>query len=129
MGRENIEGNLGLPAATKTVAKPVKITSLSNVSSIATSRLSTLILKKDGSLWVLGYNVGDYSYDFKNGHELRSVKGLEKVASIALGDNHAVAITEDGKLWAWGKNNAGQLGDGSFKDSLTPIFIKQFPVK
>lgn len=122
----NTAGNLGLPADTKTVDRPVKITAVSNAAAISTSRLSTLVLKKDGTLGVLGYNVGNYYSDFKDGHKLRPIKGLTKVTSAALGDNHAVAITEDGKLWAWGSNNAGQLGDASFKDSLTPIFVKQF---
>jgi len=122
---ENLKGNLGLPAKTEFVDRPVKIAGLSDVSSIATNRLSTLILKKDGSLRVLGHSIGDYPYEFNNGHELRRVNGLEKVTSIALGDQHAVAITEDGNLWAWGKNNAGQLGDASFKDSLTPILVKK----
>jgi alpha-tubulin suppressor-like RCC1 family protein len=126
---ENTQGNQGLPVDMKMTDKPVKIKSLSDVSSIVNSRLSTLVLKKDGSLWALGYNVGDYSAEFKNGGELRRIKGLGKVTSVALGDNHAVAVTEDGKLWAWGKNNAGQLGDASFKDSLTPILVKQFPLK
>ncbi len=123
---ENYKGTLGLPADTTLVDKPVKIKSLTDVSSIVTSRLSTLVLKKDGSLWGLGYNVGDYPYEFKNGDELRKVNVLEKVTSVAMGANHAVAITEDGKLWAWGKNNGGELGDATFKDSLTPIFVKQF---
>ncbi|WP_270169344.1 RCC1 domain-containing protein [Paenibacillus sp. SYP-B4298] len=124
---ENNKGKLGLPDDTKIVDKPVKIKRLSEVSSIVTSGLSTLVLKKDGSLWVLGYNIGDYKNfsEFENGHLLRRIGGLGKVNSVAMGDNHAVAITEDGKLWAWGKNNVGQLGDASFKDSLTPILVKQ----
>lgn len=122
---KNFRGNLGLPEETEIVDRPVKIAGLSDVSSIATNRLSTLILKKDGSLMVLGNNIGDYPIEFKKGHELRRIVGLEKVTSMALGDQHAVATTEDGNLWAWGKNNAGQLGDASFKDSLTPILVKK----
>jgi len=122
---KNFRGNLGLPEETEIIDQPVKITGLSDVSSIATNGLSTLILKKDGSLMVLGNNIGDYPVEFKKGHEIRRIVGIEKVISVSLGDQHAVAITEDGNLWAWGKNNAGQLGDASFKDSLTPILVKK----
>ncbi|MFC4304341.1 RCC1 domain-containing protein [Cohnella boryungensis] len=122
---KNTRGNLGLPAKTEFVNQPEKIKSLSDVSSIATNGLSTLILKKDGSLWVLGHNIGNDPLESENVHKLRRIDGIEKVTSIALGDQHAVAITEDGNLWAWGKNNAGQLGDASFKDSLTPILVKK----
>ncbi len=122
---KNFRGNLGLPEETEFVDRPAKITGLSDVSSIVTNRLSTLALKKDGSLMILGNNIGDYPIEFKKGHEIRRIVGIEKVISVALGDQHAVAITEDGNLWAWGKNNAGELGDASFKDSLTPILVKK----
>ncbi|WP_182298840.1 RCC1 domain-containing protein [Cohnella cholangitidis] len=123
---ENIGSKLGLPDETKFVDRPVKIAGLSDVSSIVTAKFNTLVLKKDGSLWALGYDVGDYYLENKYGPELRRIGGLGKVVSVALGASHAVAITEDGKLWAWGKNYGGELGDGSFKDSLTPILVKSF---
>jgi trimeric autotransporter adhesin len=36
---------------------------------------------------------------------------------------HALAIKNDGTLWAWGRNNAGQLGDGTQLNRLTPVQI------
>ncbi|WP_186438478.1 RCC1 domain-containing protein [Cohnella terricola] len=121
---KNPGGALGLPIATDFEESPVQIKSLKDVSSITTGYLRTLIIKKDGSLWVMGYDVADVSYDLKRGPELRRVKGLEKVTSVALGYNHAVAVTEDGKLWAWGGNAAGQLGDASFKDNSAPTPVR-----
>lgn len=37
----------------------------------------------------------------------------EKAKMVAAGDNHTLAVTTDGKLYAWGRNNAGQLCDGT----------------
>ena len=34
-----------------------------------------------------------------------------------------MAITSDGNLWGWGFNVAGQVGDGTTIDRLTPAFI------
>ncbi len=42
---------------------------------------------------------------------------------IAAGEYHTLAIKSDGTLWAWGRNDKGQLGDGSLIDKNTPIQI------
>jgi alpha-tubulin suppressor-like RCC1 family protein len=41
-------------------------------------------------------------------------------AVISAGLNHTVALKADGSLWAWGKNDSGQLGDGSLTDTAIP---------
>ncbi|MCL2221253.1 MAG: hypothetical protein FWB92_02835 [Oscillospiraceae bacterium] len=41
----------------------------------------------------------------------------------AAGRAHSLAITEDGRLWAWGRNNHGQLGNGSSNSAYSPIVI------
>ena len=45
------------------------------------------------------------------------------VKQVSLGGWHSAAITEDGTLYKWGYNNYGQLGNGTIKDSYTPIKI------
>lgn len=42
---------------------------------------------------------------------------------VSAGDRHTLAIRSDGTLWAWGRNNFGQLGDGTFDDRLEPVQI------
>jgi len=39
---------------------------------------------------------------------------------IATGSVHNIALMSDGSLWAWGKNESGQLGDGTTTSSATP---------
>ena len=36
---------------------------------------------------------------------------------------HSIAVKSDGRLWAWGRNNYGQVGDGTTTDSLSPVQI------
>ena len=45
------------------------------------------------------------------------------VASISAGNGLSMAITDDGDLWVWGRNDLGQLGDGTRTNHLTPVKI------
>ena len=41
-------------------------------------------------------------------------------AQIAAGEGYTVALKSDGTLWAWGRNEDGQLGDGTTTDKDFP---------
>jgi alpha-tubulin suppressor-like RCC1 family protein len=47
----------------------------------------------------------------------------ETITSIALGPSHSAAVTSDGRIFTWGKNEFGQLGDGTTIDKKTPTDI------
>ncbi len=36
---------------------------------------------------------------------------------------HCVVLKPDGRLWSWGRNNNGQVGDGTYIDRNTPVQI------
>ena len=44
-------------------------------------------------------------------------------AGIAAGYFHSLAVKIDGTVWAWGKNDRGQLGDGTTTDRTTPVQV------
>ncbi len=48
---------------------------------------------------------------------------LAHVIGLAAGDSHTCAILDDGTVRCWGDNSAGQLGDGSFGPSSTPVAV------
>jgi alpha-tubulin suppressor-like RCC1 family protein len=39
---------------------------------------------------------------------------------IAAGDEYTITVKSDGTLWTWGKNDYGQLGDGSNASRASP---------
>ena len=44
-------------------------------------------------------------------------------ATIASGFQYSLFINENGELWAWGRNDVGQIGDGTRIDRHSPVHI------
>jgi alpha-tubulin suppressor-like RCC1 family protein len=55
------------------------------------------------------------------------VGALGNVEAIAPGARHACALKKDGTVWCWGKNDRGQLGDGTKVDSPFPVKVTNLP--
>lgn len=43
--------------------------------------------------------------------------------AVAAGDGHSCAIRDDHTAWCWGRNEAGQLGDGTVDDRTDPVQV------
>ena len=52
-----------------------------------------------------------------------SLSPNETIEDVALGWGHSLALTSSGRLFTWGKNDSGQLGDGSNINAFTPKYI------
>lgn len=50
-------------------------------------------------------------------------KIMDDVVTASAEESHAMAIKTDGSLWAWGRNNWGQLGNGTQEDIATLVKI------
>jgi alpha-tubulin suppressor-like RCC1 family protein len=82
--------------------------------SIAASNSTSVALLDDGTVWQWGY--------VHEGIAWRSPQqaDISVVRKIAAGSGHVLALKSDGTVWAWGSNKYGQLGDGTYNDSVEP---------
>ena len=112
-------------------SSPLQIES-SGVSSVAAGGGHSLYLKSDGSLWAMGWNgqgqlgIGTTDQQKSPVQVLDALGGnpVTNVVSVASGGNHSLYLKSDGSLWAMGRNNYGQLGDGTGTQRLSPVEIE-----
>jgi alpha-tubulin suppressor-like RCC1 family protein len=116
---------------------PRQVTSLANDVVALTTGCA---LTSTGTVWCWGDNsfgaVGDgtTSGDDGLGNRLTPVAviGLSDpasahVAAIAGADDHRCALKTDGTVWCWGRDNYGQLGDGTSglnNIQTTPVHVQ-----
>ncbi|MBI3041677.1 MAG: Ig-like domain repeat protein, partial [Betaproteobacteria bacterium] len=111
-------GQLG-DGTTTNRSKAVRVDGITGVAKAAASERATIVLKSDGTVWVLGDLVGD--------NVARPVPaqvvGLSGITAVAAGDFHALALKSDGTVWAWGNNSNGQLGNNSTTARAVPVQV------
>ena len=103
------------------------------VVTIAAGSGHNLALCSDGTLAAWGYNnygqLGDGTLINRlvpaavNRVSGTSALFGKTVAAISAGGEHNLVLCSDGMIAAWGRNNHGQLGDGSTTDRLVPVAV------
>ena len=108
---------------------PVQIGTDANWLSVAAGGVHTIALKTDGTLWAWGDNrygqLGIGSAETNTQPSPVQIGTDTDWATIAVGGFNSFALKTDGTLWAWGRNNYGQLGDGTTLDQIAPVKIME----
>lgn len=110
-----------------TIINPIN-TKFENIKQIAGGQHHTLVLKEDGTVYVIGrkdygrLGLGTVSEDLTTLQQITALKG-KNIVSVASGEAQSFALTDDGKLYSWGMGSNHQLGTGSEDDALEPVLI------
>lgn len=51
---------------------------------------------------------------------------VPRIVQVAAGGSHTCALQDTGTVWCWGRNDRGQLGDGSTVERRTPVRVEGF---
>jgi hypothetical protein len=86
--------------------------------------VSAIFANGEGRVCIIASDQGvwcrkDYSQD-----EVAEPTGGQVFDSLAMGDNHTCGLTSAGGAWCWGKNDHGQLGDGTTTDRAAPVQVQ-----
>jgi alpha-tubulin suppressor-like RCC1 family protein len=52
-----------------------------------------------------------------------AVSGSRSYTALVAGADHTCGLTGDGRAYCWGRNDDGELGNGSFASSVVPVLV------
>jgi len=102
---------------------------LSHVVQLSAGWKHALALTDNGHVWAWGDNfngeVGNGLTSTQGISVPLQVPGLSNMKGVSAGDSFSGALRDDGTVWTWGRNQFGQLGNGSnVPQSVLPVQVQ-----
>ena len=98
--------------------------------SISAGYSRSFVIAEDGGVWAWGLQWrGGLGNGTSNGDYItdpRRIAGLPAMTQIHC-RAHCVALAAEGSVWAWGRNDMGQVGNGTTLDQSVPFKVPGLP--
>ena len=123
---DNFYGQLGIGGAEQSLTPVEVFLPPINVTAISTGYQHTCVVTSGGAVKCWGENRSGQVGDGTTSDAIfpTDVVGLSSgITRIAAGGRHSCALTSGGSVKCWGANAAGQLGDGTTTQRLTPVDV------
>ncbi|HMA92806.1 MAG TPA: hypothetical protein VKP30_08975, partial [Polyangiaceae bacterium] len=128
----NSSGQIGNGTLSESQSLPLRVLDIARASAVATGNLHSCALDAVGAVRCWGDNqsgqLGSGSSDLNSARPM-AVVGVDgsndesTATAIAAGGAHSCALMLGGSVMCWGKNNAGQLGNGTNQDQRSPVAV------
>ncbi len=122
---ENANAQLG-HVTIPSVNKPATVKNITNAVALTAGKRHSCVLLENGMVDCWGYNSrGQAGVGFQDllSYIPRAVSGISMASTLLTGWYHNCAILQLGNIKCWGGNWAGQIGDNSINDALTPVSV------
>ncbi|MEV5573140.1 Ig-like domain repeat protein [Spirillospora sp. NPDC052269] len=121
----NASGQLGDGTTTdRRVPVQVRLPAGATVTRVGAGRFHNLALTSDGHVLAWGQNsygkLGDGTTAERHVPVQVRLPAGATVTQLAAGWDHSMVLTSRGRVLSWGRNQYGQLGDGTTTDRRTP---------
>lgn len=125
----NSRGQLG-DGTTIDSSTPVSVHGITTATSVSAGTLQTCAVLSNSTVQCWGHNafgeLGNGTLD--NSSVPVAVTGITTATAISAGNSHTCAVVlSNGDLRCWGGNGSGELGDGNFISSSTPVQVVGIP--
>ncbi|WP_437896586.1 RCC1 domain-containing protein [Sorangium sp. So ce124] len=114
---QNSYGQIGTGSASSVPqATPVQVPGLPPIKAISAGASHSMALDTSGVIWVWG--ASSYGQIGNGSSGINQVRPTSVIvpggaAAISAGWHHSLAVSTGGSVWSWGRNNYGQIGNGT----------------
>ena len=120
----NDEGHVGADWVTRGIEEPHLLPGSQFWVQVSAGHDHSCALTNDGAAWCWGDNITGHlgSGDtFAKSFQPVRVASSVRFTTVVAGYYQSCALAASGQMYCWGRNDQGQIGDGSSENRFTPV--------